>query len=146
MCDGASPLRPSPPQELRSRWTPSFFNASLFSFSRGELYSLPPSRFQRATSLSEGGSYARRTRIYCRGRASLWQALCRGKCYLICNILLCKKLVLIGFGDTVTTRATECAACHESNVAGSPSAGRSVTPSDATRHLPPRGRQLKAPL
>ena len=35
------------------------FNASLFSFSRGRLYSLPPSRFQRATSLMEGGSYAR---------------------------------------------------------------------------------------
>ena len=40
VCDGASPLRPSPPQELRSRWTPSFFNASLPFFSRGQLYSM----------------------------------------------------------------------------------------------------------
>ena len=32
-------------------------NASLFFFSRGVAYSLPPSRFQRATSLREGGSY-----------------------------------------------------------------------------------------
>ena len=45
---------------------------------------------------------------------------------MICNILLCKKLVLIGFGDTVATRETECAACHECIAAGSSSDVRGV--------------------
>ena len=82
------------------------FNASLFSFSRGVAYSM--------------ASLHVSPRIYCRAQASLWLALHRSKCFR-CAL----DLPLIGFSSIVTTRETECAACHESNAAGSPSDGRS---------------------
>ena len=78
------------------------FNASLFSFTRGELYSMA------ALHVSP--------RIYCHAQASLWLALHRSKCFR-CAL----DLPLIGFSSIVATRETECAAYHECNAAGSPS-------------------------
>ena len=86
------------------------------------------------------GYIARRPRIYCRARASLWLSLHRIKCFR-CALAL----PLIGSSSIVATRETECAACHESNAAGSPSDEGAVKGGHGG--LPPCGevRRGKAP-
>ena len=95
------------------------FNASLFCFSRGVVllslrrYAPPPSRREALMHV------ARESTVVPRPISSI--ALHRIK-FFRCALAL----PLIGFSNTVTTRVTECTACHGCIAAGSPSDVRGV--------------------
>ena len=121
VCDGASPLRASPPQELRSRWTPSFLTLRFFPFpAANSILKLYCTSARESTVVAEpicgwlyiGVNAYVKTKCLHRKRTALHSIKCFR--YTI-------SLPLISPTNTVTTRETECAACHESIAAGSPS-------------------------
>jgi len=102
------------------------FNASLFLFSRGQLYTKAELHVARESTVVP--------ETVCGWHYIEINACAESKCelqneYAASRISNCVSYIIglspIGFSNIVTTRETECAAYHESIAAGSPSDVRS---------------------